>query len=1045
LFDTFLSTSVKEISMKPTLSFQSTIAAVTLFLALCLQTFGTNPATAVDLLEIIKRGEEAAAEGPTREQAAQDIAALYRRFLNRDPDPRVLEEYVSLVQGGRRTMAQIEQSIRRQRERFSPPIPDVQTIVPRDTDPYRSDRPAVDTGLRETTARRGDLPDFTMIENALTDERKLKLRDDSRSFFIRSRRWPPKGTVVLLHGFTDGTWQFETTAAALAERGYNVYVPRLPGHGYVNDDGSPNPYYLPVPGQEHMYTEFADRVYREAAALGQPVYALGLPGGGAVALDMANRYPDLQGVIRRKGGSIGVAGLNGVILCEPFRLPPEKSLPRRQPFLTRLLNGFTFGLAGRLLARGPVVAKDESRSAMDNYSHLVAGRTGTSSVPMQIITSGRDQDAGGLPLVDRIFRSPGSEQQIGWFNLGENDDVPASIIDDRAGGDPDTREQVNSIIYDFLDRGMARSRTPRDTGGEDRVINTSGRFDDVQDPRLRQYLLDQNPAELDPYYRPIGRWAGRLILPQADQRLPNGAVPFLVTNSPDPELIGKTLILTWVSFSAESSWTTSFYTDVTISPGDIEKAEKRGARIPLALNGWKRVSVLESLAAARPHEMDVVLPEPVKRVGETLKIDAEPVQISGSHKALVRFDGPPMGHYRRVVHFNPATGSFDGPEEYVSIPPRYYRTYKDPVPMSCTESIEKSEANTTDGWYIFGSRKRSVFVVEALEPRRALLLEKDACVVGKEQIKTCLAEKQYTGLTPDLTRRAVWQPNEDESASANDLWSVGDKGMLLHLFGWRAAEAETKPTGVVLGQVTGHFSFGEATVVRCPFTGEKRWDIEYYQIYAHNANWIVSGTQKWHAYMGNLKRGWMYTLPVSDTIVKRPDEQAFMFAGQTFDLFRCLQRNFEMMMAVYRTGAGRGVSSVRTDISCVQDSHAALFAAFRFYHRLMIEHYRFTHRLSEGIKKLVEDIQRAITFHGIPSTKWQAFSHKPSGERRSNLFTVLFDSMLSAGTIFPRNGNDRMIEIMTRNDLPMWNVMVSQIAGHIPGVEPLAPTSPRRR
>ncbi|MFZ2957664.1 MAG: hypothetical protein WA705_12300 [Candidatus Ozemobacteraceae bacterium] len=64
-------------------------------------------------------------------------------------------------------------------------------------------------------------------------------------------------------------------------------------------------------------------------------------------------------------------------------------------------------------------------------------------------------------------------------------------------------------------------------------------------------------------------------------------------------------------------------------------------------------------------------------------------------------------------------------------------------------------------------------------------------------------------------------------------------------------------------------------------------------------------------------------------------------------------------------------------------------------------------------------LEQAITFHGIPSGKWRAFFQKPAAGRYTNFFTIVLDSMLSAGTIFPRNANDKMIELMAKNGLPM--------------------------
>ncbi|MEL7144109.1 MAG: CPBP family intramembrane glutamate endopeptidase, partial [Cyanobacteria bacterium J06573_11] len=67
-----------------------------------------------------------------------------------------------------------------------------------------------------------------------------------------------------------------------------------------------------------------------------------------------------------------------------------------------------------------------------------------------------------------------------------------------------------------------------------------------------------------------------------------------------------------------------------------------------------------------------------------------------------------------------------------------------------------------------------------------------------------------------------------------------------------------------VGTVTGHFSFGLARVVREPITQELQFNIHYQQIYAHNSGGIVSGTQDWTAYSGDMQRGWIGQRPFSD-------------------------------------------------------------------------------------------------------------------------------------------------------------------------------------
>jgi len=578
-------------------------------------------------------------------------------------------------------------------------------------------------------------------------------------------------------------------------------------------------------------------------------------------------------------------------------------------------------------------------------------------------------------------------------------------------------------------------------------------------PKDQQTALDFNDRvdkkALEKYYYPIAEWTGRLILPEPQKRLPDGSVYINLTSAARPEMIGKTFRLVRMARDAYDGWLEKIRPDVKISAKAQADAKKVGNKIPLLLNGLKRVSALESLAAARPGEMDVIIPEPTI-AGTLLLIEDDPIQISGSRKAMVRFEGQAAGFYRKVLHYNPKSRNFSGPAEYVRIDQRYFRKKEDTIPMTCTTGIENSAGNK-EGWYIYGTRKLGMFHVEALEPRAALRVGNPAAVTGSKEIKNYLAKSAFAGLKPDLSRQVQWLPDK----AAKNLWPVGSRGMLVHSFGWRKSPSENfgwrkspsekNNSGVILGLVTGHFAFGQAEVVKCPITGEPRWDIDYFQIYVHNPNHIVSCTQKWHAYMGNLRRGWMYTVPVSDTIARLPDNGLVKTAGKEFDMYRMLRREFEKMMAVYRTGGGTGTTAVRTDISCVQDSHAALYGTFRELEKFIKganpaeSANNANNSLKSRIEKMVKDIEANITFHGIPSGKWKAFYDKPESERYTNVFTIIFDSILSAGTIFPRNANDKMIEMLADHNLPMYNILTSQIGGRIEGLVPLAPTSPRRR
>ena len=87
----------------------------------------------------------------------------------------------------------------------------------------------------------------------------------------------------------------------------------------------------------HHYTEFADRVYGEAASIGLPVHTIGLSGGGAVALDIAGRHE-----------------VASSMLYDPFLSPGDATADSLMSVF-KWLDLFTFGLASRILRLLPVI------------------------------------------------------------------------------------------------------------------------------------------------------------------------------------------------------------------------------------------------------------------------------------------------------------------------------------------------------------------------------------------------------------------------------------------------------------------------------------------------------------------------------------------------------------------------------------------------------------------------------------------------------------------------------------------------------------------
>ncbi|HAE37800.1 MAG TPA: hypothetical protein DCG57_04075, partial [Candidatus Riflebacteria bacterium] len=229
---------------------------------------------------------------------------------------------------------------------------------------------------------------------------------------------------------------------------------------------------------------------------------------------------------------------------------------------------------------------------------------------------------------------------------------------------------------------------------------------------LFEELNQQKLATFASLYKPIGKWGGQIILPQPDRRYSDGSVPFLVFSSPHPELIGRIVKLSWNRSARDEDWFYPLSLDVNFNPKTRAFGEKHDCKFPTGLDGWQRVSPLESLPANRSEgTIEVILKNAVYQ-NSTLYISEEPVQVNGSHVCLARFTGKAEGNLRRIVHFNPASGRFDGPVEIVTIMPRKPAKGED-TPSTSLELVEESALNN-GGWYLYGKKLARSFLVNRL-------------------------------------------------------------------------------------------------------------------------------------------------------------------------------------------------------------------------------------------------------------------------------------------------------------------------------------------
>jgi predicted Abi (CAAX) family protease len=585
------------------------------------------------------------------------------------------------------------------------------------------------------------------------------------------------------------------------------------------------------------------------------------------------------------------------------------------------------------------------------------------------------------------------------------------------------------------------------------------------------------PLPSSAYYHPTGEWLGRLILPtEAEYDANPGDWTWLeVWHSPDPDLLGKTVKLTW-----QASPTLETYLDkVTRDVQFTEKAENFAAKgniVPTRLNGRQAVGPLQSLAGARPQDdMTVKLAGKPQLITTgavpVVAVALEPIQVTGREYGLVKIlepdtslnpslpevcpDEPPCPtEYFRVQHFAPATGDFSGPVETIRIPQQ--PILKGDRFFSNIRDLVDSPAGR-EGWYVYGAVDRQkVFTVQALKPRALFQVQPDEVILGEKAGRNYIDRGNWRD-TPDrkgTLQRVLVSPGTTGPEAATAAWQEGDYALVMHLFGGIGGEnKELTPVGTV----TGHFSFGLARVVREPITQELQFNLHYQQIYAHNSSGIVSGTQDWTAYGGDMQRGWIGQRPFSDILVKLDYFIEDLTLGETrLSLFEELLIQTQVIAARYRTGDGTGVATVTPATSCVQDSSQALYIAIA-----QIRHQAETdpnlvqwiadHPNDPDVQKidrfaaLGEDLAQALSPYGVVRSDWQNNAETLAGvNARGNQLAnrnSLVAGILSWRSMMPRWGQDDLALIFLKNGADLWFLRTNQLGGFDPSIEPIPPTA----
>lgn len=587
------------------------------------------------------------------------------------------------------------------------------------------------------------------------------------------------------------------------------------------------------------------------------------------------------------------------------------------------------------------------------------------------------------------------------------------------------------------------------------------------------YPLDQT-VDLR-WYRPIAPWMGRLILPHYRDRSQLRGVLFEVHHAPEEhqELVGQIVKLRWQEHPLVRSIVRAVTHDVHFSVHAEYTSEYGGLIHPERLNHWQFVGPLESLAGSHPTDDIVVMlagsvqvqQEPIAAHLPTcsLRIAAQPVQISGRYYGLVRFrraiaaDAVATNASQNrtdqfeVVHFNSQSRQFDGLVEILRMPPVV--ADQNGCFPSTTHPIERSSLNQA-GWYIYGAPDSTgQFVVQSLAPRSLLRLQPDRVIFGQKPAYRYIRQESWAKIATQKGKisSVLLSPTDQSIQAAIDQWQVGDRALVLHVYGGIGGNKQEPAAATPI--FFGHFAYGVAEVVQDALVNEPRFDIRYYQVYTHNTDGITAGTLHWSRYMGDRQFGWVGVRPVCDILIKLDAfTQPLNFPDMPFSALDIMVMQLQAMTARYRIGDGTGGTYVGPANNCAQDSNQALFAgirqiqrAFRAYRPLLAgsQLQAAPHPdPSSCVQQLVmlnQDLKRELQPLGEPRSDWE--------NNEFNLGSMLEDAPLrnlrvglgSWRTLLPRLASDRIVRVFLKHNATVWVLRTTQIGGNDPDIEPIAP------
>ena len=715
------------------------------------------------------------------------------------------------------------------------------------------------------------------------------------------------------------------------------------------------------------------------------------------------------------------------------------------PYLKRAL-----GADIEVISLGGVMSANNQFLKLEHLYHLVGEKDSVAGLG-PILFPGRRK---WFPLSywNRALRK-GKISEISLGPVGHQ--VPGGIMDPNAFL-PDGQSYLQhtiAIILSILQGNFLVTSPPHH-----RQISNYELYKQAAVNNYTYYPLDQTVDAQ--WYRPIAPWIGRLILPQPSERSGLHGVWFEVHHAaPGYEsLVGQRVLLRWANDPTVKQRVRAVTHNVNFSV-DAEYSSRYGGTIhPERLNRWQQVGPLESLAGSRPTDDVIVMLEgeieieTLTNKGTALYIYNQPAEITGRYYGLVRFEAPVANTDRfQVKHFNLVTRDFDGLTEEVRLPDVILSQSAGSFP-STTHKLEQSPLNET-GWYIYGAKDANgYFVVQSLAPRSLFRLQPDRVVFGNKASYHYIRQESWANAVEQKGRISsvlcVGHRQTEDNQAAIDDWQLGDRALLIHVYG--GIGGNKKEPAAATPIFFGHSSYGIATVVHDPLSDERRFEIQYHQVYTHNTDGLTAGTIHWSRYMGDRQFGWLGSRPVCDILIKfEPFTGSFDINGTKRSALSNMESQLEAMTARYRIGDGTGATYVGPANNCAQDSNQALFASIRSLsqaidaNQTLLENWLTNNPAQAQSYQQLLDLKAKLYGKlqplGAPRSDWETNEFNLGTTLEDDPLRNLWTGLGSWRMLLPRKASDTIVQAFLEYGASVWVLRTNQVGGYDPDIEPISP------